>query len=87
VAFAWWLPSVGLTAVTLGLLTVLSPRRAMAVAGVGWTAAVALGAAIADDRLGAFGAVGQTASVVAVVAGLVGVHLGRQRLDTWQAPA
>ncbi len=87
VAFAWWLPSIGLTAVTLGLMTVLSPRRATAVAAIGWTAAVALGAAIADDRLGAFGAVGQTASVVAAIVGLAGVHLGRQRLDTWQAPA
>ena len=80
-AFGWVLPSAGLTALALSLMTVLRPRRAASVAGGAWLALGLLSTALTTDRLVVFGPVGQGCALVAAVVGLALLHLGRGRLD------
>ncbi len=80
-AFGWVVPSIGLTSIALALMTVLSPRRATAVAAGSWLAIVAATGAIATDRLAPFGPEGQLGAIVATVIAISVLHTRRSRLD------
>jgi hypothetical protein len=53
-AFGWLLPSLGLTSVSLALMTFTTPRRAGAITALVWVAGVALVRGGAADPLAAF---------------------------------
>ncbi len=53
-AFAWLLPSLALTALTLAVMTFVSPRRAAIGVALGWSCIVFGARAVSDDRLLAF---------------------------------
>ncbi len=80
-SLAWMLPSFGLTSITLVLMAVLSPRRATALAAVGWTVCMVIAGRRLDDRLDVFGATTQVASVVVVGAALLVLRQQRDRFD------
>ncbi len=66
-AFAWLLPAVALTAVSLALMTWITPRRAASAVAIAWFVVAALAEAVAVDQLAAFGAVGQVLALVTAV--------------------
>jgi hypothetical protein len=80
-AFAWLLPSFGLTSATVALMSRLAPRRAAGVVAVVWVVGVLMAQVPADDRLIAFGLVGQLVMAgVTVVSVLVAVRQ-RERFE------
>jgi hypothetical protein len=79
--FAWLVPSVGLTLATVALMTVVAPRRAAVVAGVGWVVGVLLVRAAATDPLAAFSIVGQLAMAAVGALALVVAVRRRDRFD------
>ena len=80
-AFAWLLPSLGLTLATLALMTAFRPRRAAAVTATVWALGVAWVRAGATDPLAAFGPPGQILMVVLAVVSAVVVVARRHRFD------
>ncbi|MEM7272848.1 MAG: zf-HC2 domain-containing protein [Actinomycetota bacterium] len=80
-AFAWLLPSVGLTAVTVALMSMLSPRRAAAVVMVTWTVGVLMVRGGAEDPLRAFTLGGQLVMAALAVLALVIAVVRRDRFD------
>ncbi len=80
-AFAWLLPSLGLTAASVALMTFVSPRQAAAIASVVWIVGVSIVRASATDPLAPFGPILQVTMIV--VAGLsLAIAVGRrQRFD------
>lgn len=86
-AFAWLLPSVGLTAATVALMTVLPPRRAAAVTMTAWTIGVLVVRAGAEDPLRAFTTGGQVVMVLLTVASLLVAVRRRDRFDRLLVPA
>jgi hypothetical protein len=80
-AFAGLLPSLGLTAATVALMTVTRPRLAAGLVAVTWTVGVLLVRAGPPDPLAAFTAVGQiTMFGVAVLSSAVAIAR-RDRFD------
>lgn len=80
-AFAWLLPSLGLTSATLALMTSMRPRRAAAVATAVWVVGVSWVRAGATDPLAAFGPAGQVLMVVLAALSAVVVVARRHRFD------
>ena len=79
--FGWLLPSLGLTAGSLALMTFTTPRRAGAIAAIGWVAAVIVARNTSGDPLAAFTATGQVAMALATGIGLVTAYHRRDRFD------
>jgi hypothetical protein len=77
-AFGWLLPSLGLTAVSLALMTFLPPRRAGAVAAVAWVVGVVLVRGGSADPLAAFLIGGQ---ILMLMVGLIAVAVAYHRRD------
>ena len=75
-AAAWYLPAIAVTAASLALMTVLSPRRAATAAGVGWCAVV-LVSQLGNDPLVAFTLVGQIGAALVAV-GAIAVTVKRR---------
>ena len=74
-AAAWLVPSLTLTLATLAVGSYVSQRTAALAVGLAWVTAVAMGSALADERLAAFHAGGQAACVaVGLLTGAVLVH-------------
>jgi hypothetical protein len=68
-AAAWLLPALALTAASIALMSVSTPRRAASVVASVWFAIVVVAQAVSSGTLPAFGVVGQvTALVVAAIA-------------------
>jgi len=80
-AFAWLLPSLGLTLATLALMTTFRPRRAAAVTAVLWVLGVTWVRAGAADPLAAFGPAGQVLMVLVAALSAVVVVARRHRFD------
>lgn len=80
-AFAWMLPSLGLSGATLGTMTYLAPRRAGLIVAVAWIAFVILARWAGSDPLAAFTLLGQCLMVVLTVAGLAVAVARRDRFD------
>jgi hypothetical protein len=75
-AFVWLLPALALTSVTVGAMTVTTPRRAVATVSVGWALVVLVVQTSTTDSLDVFGPAMQVASVVA--AGIAGVVISKR---------
>lgn len=74
-AFVWLLPALALTSVALGLMTITTPRRAVAAVSVSWALVAFVVQAATQDAMALFGPAMQVASLVAAgVAGLVVVR-------------
>ena len=86
-AFAWLLPSLGLTAASLALMTFTTPRRSGAVVAVGWMVAVIVARNSGGDPLAAFAAAGQISMVLLFGVGLWIAHRRRDRFDLLVATA
>jgi len=80
-AAAWLLPSLGLTALSLGLATFITPVRAFGTVTAGWLGLVMLGQLRPDDRLAAFGPGAQVAFAVLTAGAAVVLVVRRERLD------
>jgi hypothetical protein len=80
-AFAWLLPSLGLTLATLALMTAFRPRRAAAVTAVLWVLGVTWVRAGAADPLAPFGPAGQVLMVLVAALSAVVVVARRHRFD------
>lgn len=80
-AFAWLLPSLGLTCTTVALMTVLRPRLAAATTAGIWLVGVSWIQAVADDRLAAFGPAGQALMVVVAAVSVLVAVSRRQHFD------
>jgi hypothetical protein len=80
-AFAWLLPALGLTTATVALMTVLSPRRAAAVAAVAWVVGVSLVRGGSADPLTAFGPTGQALMLAVTALSLLVAFRRRDRFD------
>ena len=80
-AFAWLLPSLGLTAATVALMTVVRPRRAAIITAVAWVLIVTWIRGVATDPLAAFGPAGQFTMLVIGLVALVVAVTRRQRFD------
>lgn len=81
VAFAWLLPSLGLTSSTVALMTVFPPGRASALVSVLWVLGVLMAQGAAEDPLAAFGGIGQSVMIVLFVIGLGIAYVRRDRFD------
>lgn len=84
-AFAWLIPSVGLTSATVGLMTFLPPKRAAATAAGTWVLLVGLTRLVAADPVAAFGVGGQVLLSGVAAAGLAVAYLRRDRFDLLRA--
>ncbi len=80
-AFAWLLPSLGLTMATVALMTVLRPRQAAAVTAMVWIVGVVAVRAGAESAVAAFTAPGQLIMVVVAAVGVGVSVLRRDRFD------
>jgi len=80
-AFAWLLPSVGLTSATVALMTVAPPRRAAIIAGSTWMIIVLMVRSGATDPLAAFNGGGQLLMLITAFVGLVVAMIRRDRFD------
>ncbi|MGF1598535.1 MAG: hypothetical protein ACFCVK_16655 [Acidimicrobiales bacterium] len=80
-AFAWLLPSLGLTTATVALMTRFSPRRSAVIAGAVWVVGVLAVTTPASDRLAAFAAPTQLVMAIVTAAGLAIVWNGRESYD------
>lgn len=84
-AFAWLIPSLGLTMSAVALMTITSPRRAGAITAIVWVVGVLLAQGSGDD-LAAFGLGGQiTMGLTAAIAAVVAVSR-RRRFDLLERP-
>jgi len=80
-AFAWLLPSLGLSSATLAAMTYTSTRRATTIVGSVWLLVVLTIRAGSEDPLAAFTAVGQVTMVALTGLGLALAFLRRDRFD------
>ncbi len=80
-AFAWLLPSLGLTLSTVALMTVVRPRRAATIAGVLWVVGVFIVRAAAADPVAAFSAAGQFVMALVAAGALAVAVMRRDRFD------
>lgn len=80
-AFAWVVPSMGLCAATLALMTFVPPRRAGIIVATTWVVGVTIVRNNATDPLAAFTTPGQLFLLVIAIAGAVLVHRRRDRFD------
>ena len=80
-AFAWLLPSLGLTLATLALMTAFRPRRAATITATSWLIGVTWVRAGATDPLAAFGPAGQILMVLLAALSAVVIFSRRQRFD------
>ncbi len=81
ISVAWMLPSLGLSAVTVALMAVLSPRRAAAVSSVSWVLLMLVASRRMDDRLDVFAGPTQMLAVVVAAGALMILHQQRARFD------
>ena len=72
IAFAWLLPSLGLTVATVALMSFVAPRPAALAVAVSWVLGVLIVQGAATDQLAAFGAVGQGLMVLLTGLSLIG---------------
>ncbi|MGH1487943.1 MAG: hypothetical protein ACRBK7_00880 [Acidimicrobiales bacterium] len=80
-AFAWLLPSIGLTLATVALMTVVRPRRAATIAGFAWVLGVLIVRGAATSPVAAFSAPGQLVMVLIGAVALAVVVQRRDRFD------
>jgi hypothetical protein len=80
-AFAWLLPSLGLTGATVALMTVFRPRRAAALTALAWIVGVSLISAGTSDPLAPFGPGGQLGMVLLAAVALAVAVSRRDRFD------
>lgn len=80
-AFAWLIPSIGLTLATVALMTVTRPRMAATIAGGLWVLGVTLSRAGDADPMVAFTAPGQLLMAMIAAAGLAVAVVRRDRFD------
>lgn len=81
-AFAWLIPSFGLTAATVALMTYLPPRRAAAVIAVSWVVLISLASsAPSPDPLAAFTAAGQLTLLTVTLVSSAVIWVRREKFD------
>jgi hypothetical protein len=80
-AFAWLIPSLGLTSIAVGLMTALSPRRSAMATGVAWIVGVFIARGSSGDPLAAFEIGGQIVMSFAAAIGLVITVVRRGNFD------
>ena len=86
IAFAWLLPSLGLSISALALMTRFTPRRSAFAVGVAWSLAAIVATGAADgDRLALFGPAGQLLAVAAVAGAGTALQLRHTRFDLLDA--
>lgn len=76
-ALVWLLPALAATSLSVALMTVTSPRRAVAAVSLTWAVLVAVVQGATADSLAVFGPVVQAASII--VAGVAAVMLTKRR--------
>ncbi len=80
-AFAWLLPSLGLTTTTIAAMTSLRPRHAAVATSTVWVIGVLSARAGSSDPLAAFTSAGQFVMALVAVAGLLVTVARRNKLD------
>lgn len=80
-AFAWLLPSLGLTTATVALMTFVRPRLSAAVVATAWLLGVLLVRSGSSDSLAAFTAVGQVLMLALTAISLLIAFARRSRFD------
>lgn len=80
-AYAWLVPSAGLTMATVALMTFVRPRLAAAIVAAVWIVGVVVAQAGAESQVAAFGAGGQVTMFLVGMAGLAVSVLRRGRFD------
>ena len=86
-AFAWLLPALSLSLVSLAVMTFTTPNRAAVFVSVAWVLGTAVARGVGDDPLAAFTVAGQLLAVVVAVAAAVVLVRRRDRFDlaVWAA--
>lgn len=80
-AFVWLLPALAMTSLAVSLMTVTTPRRAVAAVSVGWAVLVTIVQGATADSLAIFGPVAQVAAFFAAGVGAVVMTKRRERFD------
>lgn len=80
-AFAWLLPSLGLTTATVALMSFVAPRPAALAVTVLWVLGVLIARGAANDLLAAFTAAGQGVMIALTGTSMVVIWFRRDRFD------